>query len=218
MDKFQNKTVAIIVAHPDDETLWVGGTILSQPLCNWFVVCLCRGNDIERATNFKNALIEFKAEGIMGNIDDGPEQIPLDNEIIQKTILELLPRVQYDIIITHNPTGEYTRNLRHEEISKAVISLWKTKQITTNELWTFAYEDGNKTYLPKAIITSSIHLVLPKRIWQKKYNIITETYKFSNNSWEAETTPLIEAFWKFKDSVDADKWIIKCTNSLTHTH
>jgi len=25
------KTVAIIVAHPDDETLWAGGTILSHP-------------------------------------------------------------------------------------------------------------------------------------------------------------------------------------------
>ncbi len=32
----QTKTVAIIVAHPDDETLWAGGTILSQSFMELF--------------------------------------------------------------------------------------------------------------------------------------------------------------------------------------
>jgi LmbE family N-acetylglucosaminyl deacetylase len=29
--KNRTKNVAIIVAHPDDETLWAGGTILNHP-------------------------------------------------------------------------------------------------------------------------------------------------------------------------------------------
>jgi LmbE family N-acetylglucosaminyl deacetylase len=35
------KSIAVIVAHPDDETLWAGGTILEHPSNDWFIVCLC---------------------------------------------------------------------------------------------------------------------------------------------------------------------------------
>jgi hypothetical protein len=36
---------AVIVAHPDDETLWAGGMILTHPGYNWFVASLCRKSD-----------------------------------------------------------------------------------------------------------------------------------------------------------------------------
>ena len=207
MDQLPKKTVAVIIAHPDDEVLWAGGTILNQPLCDWFIVCLSRANDTDRALKFKKALLELKAEGIMGDMDDEPEQNPLDTNSIQQTILNLLPQKHYDLIITHNPTGEYTRHIRHEEVSKAVIHLWNKAKITTDELWTFAYEDGNKEYFPKAVTTGTINRKLSKRIWQKKYSVITDTYGFANDSWEAETTPLVEAFWKFTKPSEANNWI-----------
>ena len=50
------KSIAVIVAHPDDETLWAGGTILSHPANNWFVVSLCRASDKDRSTRFYNTL------------------------------------------------------------------------------------------------------------------------------------------------------------------
>jgi LmbE family N-acetylglucosaminyl deacetylase len=31
------KSVAVIIAHPDDETLWAGGIILSHPSWLWFI-------------------------------------------------------------------------------------------------------------------------------------------------------------------------------------
>ena len=43
------RSVAVIVAHPDDETLWAGGMILAHPLWDWLIVCLCRSSDTERA-------------------------------------------------------------------------------------------------------------------------------------------------------------------------
>jgi LmbE family N-acetylglucosaminyl deacetylase len=52
MSKKKSKAVAVIVAHPDDETLWAGGTILSHPSWHWFIVCLCRGSDKDRAPRF----------------------------------------------------------------------------------------------------------------------------------------------------------------------
>ncbi|MCX6220789.1 MAG: PIG-L family deacetylase [Bacteroidia bacterium] len=174
--------MALIVAHPDDETLWAGGTILSHPAWNWVIVCLCRGSDIERASKFGNAVKILKAKGIMGDLDDGPQQKPLDDGEVENSIMELLPQKRYDLLITHNITGEYTRHLRHEEVSKAVIKLWQNGKINASELWTFAYEDGNKAYFPIAIEKASVFKQLPQNIWNKKYNIITETYGFDQNS------------------------------------
>ena len=116
--------------------------------------------------------------------------------------MDLLPRIHFDLIITHNPSGEYTKHLRHEEVSKAVIQLWQSDEIAAKELWTFAYEDGNKKYYPKAITKGTDIHKLTKQIWIKKYNIITQIYGFEKDSWEAKTTPRNEAFLKFTDPQD----------------
>jgi LmbE family N-acetylglucosaminyl deacetylase len=207
MPGIKSKNVAVIVAHPDDETLWAGGTILSHPSWNCFIVSVCRGNDTDRAPKFNKALKVLKSEGIMGDLEDGPEQKPLDNKILEQTIIDLLPAKHYDLIISHNPSGEYTRHIRHEEVSKAVIKLWYNKKIFTDELWTFAYEDGKRKYYPRPEKDATIYCKLTNRIWLIKYNIITETYGFEENSWEAKTTPKEEAFRQFTDTFTAVKWL-----------
>jgi len=201
------KNIVVIVAHPDDETLWAGGTILSHPSCNWFIVSACRGSDNDRAPKFQLALKALKSEGIMGDLNDGPEQLPQNEKLVMKTILGLLPDVHFDLVITHNPTGEYTSHLRHEEISNAVIKLWVSGKLSTRELWTFAYEDGNREYYAKAIGNATFCRILSKRVWQKKYNIITKIYGFGKESFEAETTPQTEAFWQFTNPHDAETWL-----------
>lgn len=207
MSRLITKTVALIIAHPDDETLWAGGTILSHPTWKFFVVCLCRASDTDRAPKFYKALKILNSEGIMGDLDDGPDQRPLEEKKVESNILKLLPMKHYDLIISHNISGEYTRHIRHEEISSAVIQLWNAGKIETNELWTFAYEDDNKKYFPRPIENDTIYEKLTKRIWLRKYSIITETYGYNKNSWEAETTPHAEAFWQFTDPAIAKKWL-----------
>jgi len=202
MDELKPKSVVIIVAHPDDEILWVGGTILNHPSWKYFIVCLCRESDPDRAPKFQKALKILSSEGIMGDLDDGPDQNPLDEKMVEGAILDLVPSRHFDLIITHNPKGEYTKHLRHEEISKAVIKLWQVGKISADELWTFAYEDGNKKYYPLAVKSASVYTTLDKMIWQKKYRLITETYGYGKESWEARTTPHAEAFWKFTKPSD----------------
>ena len=68
---------AVIVAHPDDETLWAGGTMLMHAEAKWQVVTLCRGSDRERRQKFFQALARFNATGAMGDLEDGPDQSPL---------------------------------------------------------------------------------------------------------------------------------------------
>ncbi|MGA2408627.1 MAG: PIG-L family deacetylase [Bacteroidales bacterium] len=210
--KKNSKTVAVIVAHPDDETLWAGGTILSHPAWQWFIVCLSRGNDKDRSIRFYDAIRTLKSEGIMGELDDGPEQKPLEESEVEQTILNLLPAKHFDLIISHNPTGEYTRHLRHEEAGKAVIKLWYTCKISASELWTFAYTDDNKKNYPVAVENASIYRSLKKRIWLRKYSIITEIYGFEKSGFEAETTPRAESFWQFTDPNSAKIWLDQFEN------
>lgn len=201
------KSVAVIVAHPDDETLWAGGTILSHPSWTWRIITLCRASDPDRASRFSRALKDLNATGKMADLDDGPPQKPLADADVQRTIMDLLPSQPFDLVITHNPTGEYTRHLRHEECSRAVISLWGTGELSASELWTFAYEDGGRQYLPRPMESASILRVLSEPVWLKKYGIITGTYGFPPDGFEAQTTPHAEAFWRFTTPAAARAWV-----------
>jgi LmbE family N-acetylglucosaminyl deacetylase len=207
MDK-KTKTVAVIVAHPDDETLWAGGTILSNPSWDCFIVSLCRKNDPDRSPKFNHVLKILGADGKMGDLDDGSEQKPLGETEVENTILQLLPSAHFDLIITHSIHGEYTRHRRHEEIGKAVIRLWHAGRLTATELWAFAYEDGHRGYFPRPIQNAQAGLLLSQQLWEKKYNIIISAYGFDENSWEAKTTPAEEAFFQFHNADQAYQWLV----------
>jgi LmbE family N-acetylglucosaminyl deacetylase len=194
----EGSNCAVIVAHPDDETLWAGGTILLHPDCNWAVVTLCRKNDTDRAPKFLQALEQLNAAGAMGDLDDSPEQRPLPAHDVQDTIVELLPSDRFDVIITHGLWGEYTKHLRHEETGKAVMALWESERLFAKQIWRFAYEDGGGKYLPRPVQDADLQIELPEEIWQKKYDIITKVYGFGADSFEAKTTLRKEAFWCFR--------------------
>jgi len=203
----QTRSAAVIVAHPDDETLWTGGMLLSQPAWHWFVLSLCRGSDPDRSPRFFNALKVLGAEGKMCDLNDGPEQVPLRENKIEDAILETLPASRFDLIVTHSPVGEYTRHRRHEEVGEAIIRLWHSGKLQTSELRIFAYEDGEKHYRPRPIKSAHIYQELPDEIWKQKYDLITKTYGFPEDGFEAETTPRAEAFWQFTDAKNAYQWL-----------
>lgn len=198
--------VAVIVAHPDDETLWAGGTLLSHPEWDCFVAALCRKSDPDRAPKFRRALAQLGASGRMADLDDGPAQLPLPREEVEEAVLSLLPDSSFDVLVTHGPQGEYTRHRRHDETSDAVTALWSSGQIRTGQLWLFAYEDGRGRHTPRACHDAHQRNRLPEAIWQQKYAIISETYGFGPGSFEARTTPRVEAFWCFASRQAFERW------------
>lgn len=193
---------AVVVAHPDDETLWCGGYILTHPEFLWRIVTLCRGADPDRAPRFREVLHRLGAEGEMADLDDGPDQAPLPAGQVQETTARLLAGSTFDLILTHGPHGEYTRHRRHRECCLSVIELWRSGGIDTERLWLFAYEDGGRAYLPRVRDDAARREVLTDGVWLEKYRMITDIYGFGRDSWEAQTTPREEGFCCF-DSAQA---------------
>jgi len=210
MEKRQSVTAAVIVAHPDDETLWAGGTVLMHPDWRWTVISLCRGGDRNRAPRFLRAVRKLGGTGKMGDLDDGPEQSPLPEARVQRVLLSLLPPGHFDLVLTHSPYGEYTRHRRHEETSMAVTALWEKGLIRIDEVWMFAYEDsgrGGRDDLPRAIKKAHLVVQLPEDVWREKYRTITEVYGFEPESYEACITQREEAFWCFRSPVEFQRWL-----------
>ncbi|MGQ0601865.1 MAG: PIG-L deacetylase family protein [Anaerolineales bacterium] len=198
---------AIVVAHPDDETLWAGGFVLEHFHWNWHILSLCRGSDPDRAPKFACLLQQLSASGVMADLDDGPEQRPLSPRAVQQQVLKLLPRRQFDVVLTHGPLGEYTWHRRHVEVCQAVTTLWQTGQISAKALWWFAYEDGGRQYLPRGVRGAHLYQALAPETWRIKHDLVTQVYGFSPESWEARTTPRAEAFWCFQSPRALEQWL-----------
>ena len=210
MKKRKHVTAAVIVAHPDDETIWAGGTVLNHSDWHWTIVSLCRGSDPDRAPKFTRAVQQLGGVSEIGDLDDGPEQQPQSEGDVQQAVLSLLPEKHFDIILTHSPHGEYTRHRRHEETGAAVASLWEKGLVEAKEVWMFAYEDsgrGGKQDLPKAIKKAHLISDLSEDTWRRKYNIITNIYGFAPETYEANIVMREEAFWCFKSPTEFQEWL-----------
>ena len=200
-------TAAIVVAHPDDETLWAGGFVLEHAEWDWFIGTLCRASDLDRAPKFARVLERLHARGGMLDMEDGPEQRPLPTLDVQRQVLVLLPRIHFNMLLTHGPQGEYTWHRRHVEVCQAVVALWRAGRISTDALWLFAYEDGGGQYLPRAVRNAHLHHLLPPEVWRTKFDLVTQVYGFRPESWEARTTPRAEALWRFESPHLLDLWL-----------
>lgn len=113
----------MIVAHPDDETLWGGANLYND---SYFVVCLTNGNNEVRSKEYKNILKFTKNGGIILNYPDDPDGIRDEWEYtkigINKDITRLITYKNWQSIVTYNPDG-VTGHIHHKKTFQHVYKV-----------------------------------------------------------------------------------------------
>lgn len=114
----------IVVAHPDDESLWASSLLLYYP-GNWTIICCSRpqapGEEL-RCSKFFHACV-FLGAGhgvILDHADNGINK-PLENLYINLQ--------EYDHIFTHNNVGEYGHP-HHKQVHEYIKSKYPDKKQT----------------------------------------------------------------------------------------
>jgi LmbE family N-acetylglucosaminyl deacetylase len=176
------KTEALaIVAHPDDETIWMGGTILKNRNWDWTIISLCRAEDSDRKPKFGRACKIYRAFGLIKNLDDKilqPVAVPKIISLIKKS----LAQKKYDVIFTHGENGEYG-HIRHVEVHNAVKEMIKNKDLIAKKVYFFDYSKGENVLYPKLkapepIAKSDLVTNLSDRELELKKRIVKEIYKY----------------------------------------
>jgi len=188
----KKKEILIIVAHPDDETIWVGGTLLIAK-SNKTIISLCRKKDKDRAPKFKKACKVLNAKSYISDLDDAEEGYykKISSNDIIKRILKITKNKKYDYVFTHGNNGEYG-HIRHIEVHNAVMEMLRKKFLSAKKTFFFAYIRKGKLCYIASNADKLIRLKQP--YFKMKKQLIQDIYNFEKNSFENKCCRNVEAF------------------------
>lgn len=177
----------VVVAHPDDETIWMGGTMLSYPQVNWTVLSLCRQHDTDRYPKFLKVMKKYGAKGIITNLEDeGFMTVKQSIPVIKKIILQKIKNKEFDYIFSHNLNGEYGHE-RHIGAHLAIKELIKEKKMLAKRKYFFCYRVNKNKKIFNDNQKASHEIILKEIIWQQKRDLVFELYGFSKKSFEYQS-------------------------------
>ncbi len=126
----------VVVAHPDDESLWCGKTIAEHPGTG--VLCMTNHSNRARRRAFRSAIKALGAVGVILDVPDRRSTPPTeaDAQLMLSAVAYILEPSRAITLFTHSPEGEYG-HLLHQRVSAVVSSVAKQKQKL--ELWYFDF-------------------------------------------------------------------------------
>src|SRR3989338_8858064 len=170
-----------IVAHPDDETIWMGNQILKNRY-GWTIFSLCWANDKDRCPKFLKVCSYYNAKPVITSLEDDKLE-PVGIKEIIGLIDKNLKDKDYDIIYTHGENGEYG-HIRHKEIHQAVKKMIKKGELKTKKIFYFNYKKDDNYC--SAVKNKYYHKLTDKELKEKK-KIVMDMYCFKKGSFEEKS-------------------------------
>lgn len=144
----QSVNKLMIVAHPDDETLWGGSHLIDS---DYFVVCLTNGWHKTRVSDYKRVMSMTNDKNIILSYPDtrreymGSSGWTYDTDTlttcmtgIRKDLELIINYKNWDEIVTHNPNGEYNK-FCHKAVNKLVTEQYNKTLSGKTKLWYFGH-------------------------------------------------------------------------------
>lgn len=94
----------MIVAHPDDESLFGGEALTSSH--DWTVICVTGASNERRRKEFMRAMHSIRVNYTMLDHVDHIQSGHFDPRL-ENTLISLMSEHPYEMIVTHNSQGEY---------------------------------------------------------------------------------------------------------------
>lgn len=136
----------MIVAHPDDESLFGGAALITEG--NWKVVCVTNGDNPVRRKEFEEVMYVTNSSFEMWDYCD---QYHLPLSVSKEELERVLFEQDWEKVVTHNKQGEYGHP-HHKQLHVLIKSILRNKK-----LWTFDFSGQKK---------------LSDDIWEAKLDLI----------------------------------------------
>ena len=183
----------MIVAHPDDETLWGSEELLKN---KYLVVCITCGTNKKREKEIEAALkiskdrliVLDKPDKVRGKRSDWKHY----KKQIEYELKYVIKKKKWNTIVTHNPEGEYG-HIHHKITNNIVTKVYNKESIGKLKYF-------GKYFSKKRINQNKNAREIPEDIYDMKIEMI-DSYKS-----QAFIKNRFNQMYKYENLINAEDW------------